>query len=103
MGNIDDQHRNPNMNNKDHMVGQLTNWGIGRISRGSTTAPKESLASSMLVGARVQVLLFVLNRSTEFRLAQFSSEPPKANNICSPFIVIVAMWKYALGEFKSPT
>ena len=24
MGNIDDQHRNPNMNNKDHIVGQLT-------------------------------------------------------------------------------
>ena len=23
MGNIDDQHRNPNMNNKDHLVGQL--------------------------------------------------------------------------------
>ena len=26
MGNIDDQHRNPNMNNKDHLVGKLTNW-----------------------------------------------------------------------------
>ena len=24
MGNIDDQHRNPNMNNKGHLVGQLT-------------------------------------------------------------------------------
>ena len=24
MGNIDDQHRNTNMNNKDHLVGQLT-------------------------------------------------------------------------------
>ena len=23
LGNIDDQHRNPNMNNKDHIVGQL--------------------------------------------------------------------------------
>ena len=23
MGNIDDQHRNPNMNNKDHLVGRL--------------------------------------------------------------------------------
>ena len=23
---IDDQHRNPNMNNKDHQVGQLTTW-----------------------------------------------------------------------------
>ena len=24
MGNIDDQHRNTNMNDKDHLVGQLT-------------------------------------------------------------------------------
>ena len=24
MGNIDDQHRNPNMNDKDHLVGKLT-------------------------------------------------------------------------------
>ena len=27
MGNIDDQHRNTNMNNKDHLVGQLTRGG----------------------------------------------------------------------------
>ena len=26
---IDDQHRNPNMNNKDHQVGQLTINGAG--------------------------------------------------------------------------
>ena len=37
MGNIDDQHRNTNMNDKDHLVGQLTsqvpvlllNWSFG--------------------------------------------------------------------------
>ena len=29
MGNTDDRHRNPNMNNKDHLVGQLTKAGLG--------------------------------------------------------------------------
>ena len=30
MGNIDDQHRNPNMNNKDNLVGRLTRLMVKR-------------------------------------------------------------------------
>ena len=30
MGNIDDQHRNTNMNNKDHLVGQLTTLKLSK-------------------------------------------------------------------------
>ena len=30
MGNIDDQHRNTNMNDKDHLVGQLTTSALDR-------------------------------------------------------------------------
>ena len=41
---------------------------VGQTSSlGTTTAPNSNLASSMLVGAKVQVLLFVLNCSTEFK------------------------------------
>ena len=30
MWNIDDQYRNPNINNRDHLVGQLTNPHLSR-------------------------------------------------------------------------
>ena len=33
MGNIDDQYRNPNTNNKDHLVGQLTIVKLGNFIR----------------------------------------------------------------------
>ena len=34
MGNIDDRHRNPNMNNKDHLVGQLTSkWYARKVCK----------------------------------------------------------------------
>ena len=31
-GKYDDQHRNPNMNNKDHQVGQLTKFSHAHIT-----------------------------------------------------------------------
>ena len=35
MGNIDDQHRNTNMNDKDHLVGQLIRPGWSQTSSSS--------------------------------------------------------------------
>ena len=43
MGNIDDQHRNTNMNDKDHLVGQLTNLPLS-----INTLPIGSMSSSDL-------------------------------------------------------
>ena len=40
MGNIDDQHRNPNTNNKDHLVGQLTTHACTQDKRHSLQTRK---------------------------------------------------------------
>ena len=38
MWNIDDQYRNPNINNRDHLAGQLTRWRRAAGSRSTRTA-----------------------------------------------------------------
>ena len=48
MGNIDDQHRNPNMNDKDHIVGQLTSAGLSGSAEPEHARPILSISAALL-------------------------------------------------------
>ena len=58
---LDDQHRNLNMNNKDHLVGQLTN-DSGTLTKSATLILMSMIlkryqrASGMLVGPVIRLL-----------------------------------------------
>ena len=59
---LDDQHRNPNMNNKDHIVGQLTTPRVPRCHR---VLEKNCKKTQKLYKGRHKKLFFLLSSEIE--------------------------------------